>query len=58
MEAIRIRKEGQIYSAAERRALAHFNCEERAKKETEVMSLFKAMIHKRKGGVMDLEHYN
>ena len=58
MEAVRIRKESQIYSADNRRALAHFNCEERLKKETEVMSLFKTMIHKRKGGVMDLEHYN
>lgn len=36
MEAVRIRKENQIYSADERRALAMFHWEERQKKEAKV----------------------
>ena len=38
MEAVRIRKENQIYSADERRALAMFNYEERQKREAKVSS--------------------
>ena len=49
MEAVRIRKENQIYSADDRRALANFNREERSKKENEIMSAFRTMIHKKKG---------
>ena len=45
MEAVRIRKENQIYNADDRRALANFNREERSKKETEIMSAFRTMIH-------------
>ena len=36
MEAVRIRKENQIYSADERRAMAMYNYEERMKKENTV----------------------
>ena len=36
MEAVRIRKENQIYSADERRALAMFHWEERQKHEQKV----------------------
>ncbi|KAF8791989.1 NKAP family protein CG6066 like protein [Argiope bruennichi] len=44
MEAVRLRKENQIYSADEKRALAMFNREERQKRETKILSQFKEMI--------------
>lgn len=44
MEAVRLRKENQIYSADEKRALAMFNKEERSKKETKILSQFKEMV--------------
>lgn len=44
MEAVRIRKENQIYSADEKRALAMFNKEERSKRETKILTQFKEMI--------------
>ncbi|XP_046853966.1 NKAP-like protein [Xenia sp. Carnegie-2017] len=47
MEAVRIRKENQIYSADEKRALAMFNYEERAKRETKILSDFRELVHKK-----------
>ncbi|XP_041350631.1 NKAP-like protein [Gigantopelta aegis] len=47
MEAVRLRKENQIYSADEKRALANFNHEERAKRESKILSQFREMVHKR-----------
>jgi len=47
MNAIRIRKENQIISAEERRALAQFNMEERAKRENKIVADFREMIAKR-----------
>ena len=47
MEAVRIRKENQIYSADDRRALAMFNRDEREKRENQVLSDFRSMIHKK-----------
>ena len=44
MEAVRLRKENQVYSADERRALALLSKEERVKKETEVISSFREMV--------------
>lgn len=44
MEAVRIRKENQIYSADEKRALAMFSKEERTKRENKILSQFKEMI--------------
>ncbi|GFV58797.1 NKAP family protein CG6066 [Trichonephila clavipes] len=44
MEAVRLRKENQIYSADEKRALAMFNRDERQKRETKILSQFKEMI--------------
>lgn len=44
MEAVRIRKENQIYSADEKRALAMFSKEERQKRENKILSQFKDMI--------------
>ncbi|CAB3998184.1 Hypothetical predicted protein [Paramuricea clavata] len=47
MEAVRIRKENQIYSADEKRALAMFNYEERSKRETKILSDFRELVHKK-----------
>lgn len=44
MEAVRLRKENQIYSADEKRALAMFSKEERQKRENKILSQFKDMI--------------
>jgi NF-kappa-B-activating protein C-terminal domain len=44
MEAVRIRKENQIYSADEKRALAMFSREERQKRESKILSQFKEMV--------------
>jgi len=44
MNAVRIRKENQIYSAEEKLALARYNYEERAKKENEVIAGFREIL--------------
>jgi hypothetical protein len=48
MEAVRLRKENQVYSADEKRALASFNHEARSKKETQLMTQFRELIHSKK----------
>jgi hypothetical protein len=45
MEAVRLRKENQVYSADEKRALAKFNHEARSKKEEQLMTQFRELIH-------------
>lgn len=45
MEAVRIRKENQIYSADEKRALAMFSKEERQKRENLILGQFREMVH-------------
>ena len=45
MEAVRLRKENQIYSADEKRALLMFNHEERTKREGKILGQFKEMIN-------------
>ncbi|KAG7465071.1 hypothetical protein MATL_G00172350 [Megalops atlanticus] len=50
MEAVRLRKENQIYSADEKRALASFNQEERRKRETKILSSFREMVHRKTKG--------
>lgn len=45
MEAVRLRKENQVYSADEKRALAKFNHESRSKKEELLMTQFRELIH-------------
>ncbi|CAK9290494.1 unnamed protein product [Gordionus sp. m RMFG-2023] len=47
MEAVRLRKENQIYSADEKRALASFSREERQKREFKILSQFKTMVNKK-----------
>lgn len=44
MEAVRIRKENQIYSADEKRALLSFSRDERQKRENKILSQFKEMV--------------
>ena len=39
MNAVRMRKENQVYSAEEKRALAMFNYEEKQKRESQVMAI-------------------
>ena len=48
MNAVRMRKESQIYSAEEKRMLSQFNFEEKAKKEQKILSDFKSLINKSK----------
>lgn len=48
MEAVRLRKENQIYSADEKRALAQFNHEERAKRESKILAQFKSLINEKR----------
>ncbi|KAK7078656.1 hypothetical protein SK128_024648 [Halocaridina rubra] len=45
MEAVRLRKENQIYSADEKRALAMFSKEERQKRENKILTQFRDIIH-------------
>lgn len=47
MEAVRIRKENQIYSADEKRALAAFSKEERAKRENAILAQFRDVLSAR-----------
>uniref|UniRef100_T1J4T8 NF-kappa-B-activating protein C-terminal domain-containing protein n=1 Tax=Strigamia maritima TaxID=126957 RepID=T1J4T8_STRMM len=47
MEAVRLRKENQIYSADEKRALAMFNKDERTKRENKILSQFRDMVSSR-----------
>ncbi|GAB0090637.1 CG6066 [Sergentomyia squamirostris] len=50
MEAVRIRKENQIYSADEKRALAMFSKEERQKRENKILSQFREMVNSKLKG--------
>ena len=45
MNAIRIRKENQIYSAEERRALTMVNYEERQNRERKLMAAYQKMLN-------------
>ncbi|GFZ13622.1 hypothetical protein Acr_23g0020070 [Actinidia rufa] len=49
MNAIRIRKENQVYSAEDKRALAMFNYEEKAKRETKVMADLQRLVQRHMG---------
>nr|DBA15618.1 TPA: hypothetical protein GDO54_004807 [Pyxicephalus adspersus] len=53
MEAVRLRKENQIYSADEKRALASFNHEERRKRENKILSGFREMVYLKTKGTED-----
>lgn len=47
MEAVRLRKENQIYSADERRAMLLFNQDERQKRETKIRGDFRELVVKK-----------
>eukprot|EP00397_Hematodinium_sp_SG-2012_P020700 GEMP01021343.1.p1 GENE.GEMP01021343.1~~GEMP01021343.1.p1 ORF type:complete len:338 (+),score=61.39 GEMP01021343.1:31-1014(+) len=47
MNAVRIRKENQVYSAEEKRALAMYQFEEKASRETALITDLRDMLHKR-----------
>ena len=48
MEAVRLRKENQVYSADEKRALAMYNREETAKRENKVLADFRELVQTKK----------
>ena len=50
MNAVRVRKENQIYSAEEKRALALQAFEDRAEKESTLLEEFKSMLAERQMG--------
>ncbi|XP_019569698.2 NKAP-like protein [Rhinolophus sinicus] len=47
MEAVRLRKENQIYSADEKRALASFKQEERQNRENKILASFREMVYRK-----------
>merc|ERR1719510_948865 len=47
MNAVRIRKENQVYSAEEKKALALYNFEEKANRESSLVCDLREMLHKR-----------
>ena len=51
MEAVRLRKENQIYSADERRAMTLFNMDQKQKKETKMLSEFRDLIAAKTGSM-------
>ena len=56
MNAIRIRKENQVYSAEDKRALAMFNYEEKAKREHKVMADLQRLVQHHIGQDVGLSH--
>ncbi|CAG0907331.1 unnamed protein product [Cyprideis torosa] len=50
MEAVRLRKENQIYSADEKRALATFSKDERSRRETKILAQFRELVQRKTGG--------
>jgi len=49
MNAVRMRKENQIYSAEEKRALAMFNYEEKQKRESQILADFRSLVQTKLG---------
>jgi hypothetical protein len=49
MNAVRMRKESQIYSAEEAKALAALNFEEKVQKETKILAGFRQILTKKLG---------
>ena len=56
MNAVRIRKENQIYSAEEKKALAIITFEEKQQKENKVVSDFRQMLTTRKDTLSKNDH--
>lgn len=53
MNAVRMRKENQVISAEEKRALAVFNFEEKLKKEGEVIAGFRELLDRKRRELYD-----
>merc|ERR1711939_146409 len=51
MNAVRIRKENQVYSAEEQRALAMYNFEEKANRESMLVGELREMLEKRQKAI-------
>ena len=49
MNAIRVRKENQVYSVEEKRALAMFNYEEKQKRESQILADFRSLVQSKLG---------
>ena len=49
MNAVRLRKENQIYSVEEKRALAMFNYEEKQKRENQILADFRTLVQTKLG---------
>lgn len=54
MNAVRIRKENQVYSAEEKRALAMYNFEEKANRESMLVGELRDMLEKRQSAIANL----
>lgn len=50
MEAVRMRKENQVYSAEERAALSQFSHEERRLREQQMLNQFRVLVESKLGG--------
>jgi len=57
MNAVRIRKENQVYSAEEKRALALYNFEEKASRETALVTDLREMLHRRQQNINEASGY-
>jgi len=51
MNAVRIRKENQVYSAEEKRALAMYNFEEKANRESMLVGDLREMLDKKQKAI-------
>ena len=47
MNAVRMRKENQVYSAEEQKALALFNYEEKARRENKILAEFRDLVQQK-----------
>ncbi|VAI86536.1 unnamed protein product [Triticum turgidum subsp. durum] len=54
--AVRLRKENQVYSAEEKRALATFNYEQRAMRESKVRDDLRRLVDKTLGKLAETQH--
>jgi hypothetical protein len=56
INVVRLRKENQVYSAEEKRALAAFNYEQRAMRESKVREHLRGLVDRALGKLADTEH--
>lgn len=53
MNAVRMRKEGQVYTAEEKAAMALMNEQQRKEREQSLLTDLKKLVHKQLGGPTD-----